>query len=178
MRRPDLEREIAAAVEARARRLVAAGVPVERAELVNEGWRLALEALPHFDPDRGTVGAYLWPILRAELGKAVARFLSPITLSDQAARAAAPVELGAVDDVEDVGATPEQLVAEAEARARAFGVMADVVADMGARAAAVMAEPIDALARDVGARVGVSAGRVREVRWTFRDRVRQRLRAA
>jgi RNA polymerase sigma factor (sigma-70 family) len=174
MSRTTFDLEITAAVERRARQLAAAGIPVDREDLVQEGFAIALAEMERYDPEMGSVGAYLRVVLRRALGRVVARWLSPVSLSDGAAADAERYEVVDVDEQPDEGASPEMLVAEAEARARAFAAMAEVLAEMGPRASVMLAEPLDAPANEVGERVGVSAVRVREARWQFRDRVRRR----
>lgn len=168
-----IEREIAAAVERSARRLAAFGVPVEEADLRQAGWVAALEALRTFDPARGNLGAYLAPILRATLGKAVSRWLHPASLSDGAARVSGAVERTDVEDLADERVTPEQLFAEVESRRRAHELIAEILAEMPARAAEIVACDMGAASSTVAAReLGLEDSRVRHARRGFVARAR------
>lgn len=165
-----LEREIAAAIAQASASLARAGAAAD--DLAQDGWIASLEALPGFDPSIGPVGAYLWPVLTAQLGKAAARARHPLTLSERAARNAPAFELAPVDDVPDDDATPEQLVAEAEARARVREAIAAALAEMPARAAEIAANDLGEPSPVVAARLGVADARVRRVRIDFARRVR------
>jgi hypothetical protein len=167
-----LDEEIGAAIGRAVARLAAAGVPVDRGDLEQAGWLIALDAIQTFDAGRGPLAPYLSVVLRASLGKEVARWLHPCALSDHAARAAEAVERELVDDLQAGGESPEDLLAAAEARARVAQAIAEVLASMPARAAEIAGSDPLAPAPEVAARMGVSEQRVRHVRGDFHDRAR------
>lgn len=168
-----LEREIAAAVAQAARAMAAARLPVDRDDVAQEGFAIALEAAETWDPAVGPLGPYLKVVLRRALGKAAARWLCPLSLTNEAAKTAEVIECEQLGDVLDEEAlTPEQLVAEAEARARVAEAVARALQEMPARAREIAANDFDEPSPVVAARLGITGQRVRIVRSDLARRVR------
>lgn len=168
----EIERQIAETVERVARHFSRAGLPADPADVAQEGYLLALQALGGFNPTRGELGGYLSTILRRSLPKAVTRWRNPFSLSENASRVAGetPLEGASLACVADESLDPEQLVAMAEARARMAAAIAEVVATMGPREGALATADPEERSEDVGARFGVSGGYVRRARRKFAER--------
>lgn len=167
----DIERQIAETIERVSRALARAGAPADVEDIAQEGWIVALEALAGFDAARGALPPYLKAVLRPSLGKAVARWADPCSITEWRARHAVAVECAPVDgEFPDEALTPEQLLAVAESRARAAAAVAGILAAMGKRAAEIVALDPDATSAQVAARAGVSSTYVRRSRIAFRER--------
>lgn len=173
----DVERQIAETIASVSSALARAGAPADVEDIIQEGWLIALQALAGFDAARGALPPYLRAILRPSIGKAVARWSEPCSISDHRARSAVKADMVDLEELDaddfsgdDLPLSPEQLLAVAEARARAAAAIAEVFADMGKRAAELVALDPEATSDDVGALAGVSGRRVRLARTQFRER--------
>lgn len=167
----DIERQISEAVDRVARALARAGAPADVEDIAQEGFAVALQALAGFDPTRGALGGYLQAVLRPTLGKTIARWADPYSISDRRARCPGMPERADIDDLVDESFSPEQLLALAESRARAAVAISEALADMGARARELAALDPDATSAEVGKLAGVSDSRVRLARRQARVRI-------
>jgi len=91
-------------------------------DLVQQGWLIALEALPYYDHSKGTLRSYLVSVLDRRLNRYVGITNSPVKISH---RVSSPP---GKEDIEDIICTspiltPEQIVAKGEIMEKSFQIL-------------------------------------------------------
>ena len=74
--RPDEQPKVALVVDKVVGRFVARGAPADGEDMKQQAWQIAIESLPNFDPERGSLEGYLWRAITLSLGNEVSRWLA------------------------------------------------------------------------------------------------------
>jgi hypothetical protein len=97
---------------------------LNRAELSQRGWEVALDAQSRHNPDKGPLGGFLYIAIRRQLGNYLTHSASPVTCSDlQEQRVFQAVSTKAISEIA-IGRTPEQIAIAGQELLAAVGWLA------------------------------------------------------
>ena len=156
--------EIASVVDRTVRHLLARGAPADRDDLVQEGWRIALESLPRYNRQKGELGGYLWVAVRLCLTNAIARWVAAVTLPQDQLGRAADFRGWAIPDLGGP-LTPEVELGRAQAGRNLRAALDAVLETMDAKGQVVIGLLlIDTPPAQVASRLGISVAAVYRAR--------------